>query len=118
MDLVSRIAFGVCFAVAACMAGGQSQPANTAPQTTQPDLAALVKKQFGQTFTLPAKFPTPMITADLDGDGVQDAVIVASSKEPFPDSVEFKYKVSDPYNAYFGMGNPSLTASFTTADPQ
>ena len=118
MKLVSRIASGVCFALAACVAGGQSQPAGTIPQATPPDLAALVKKQFGQTFTLPAKFPTPIITADLDGDGVEDAVIVANSKEPFPDSFEFKYKVSDPYNAYFGMSNPSITASFSTADPQ
>jgi hypothetical protein len=118
MNLASRVISGVCFAMAACIAGGQSQPATTAPQTTPADLAAVVKKQFGPTFTLPAKFPTPIITTDLDGDGVEDVVIVANSSEPFPDSVEFKYKVSDPYNAYFGMGNPSLTASFSTADSQ
>jgi hypothetical protein len=100
------------------MAAGQGQPAATPPQSTLPDLAALVKQQFGPTFTLPGKFPTPLITADFDGDGVEDVAIVATSTEPFPDSVAFKYKVSDPYSAYFGMSNPATAASFSTADPQ
>jgi len=102
--------------VAVCIAGGQSQPP-AAPQAGTPDLASLVKQQFGSTFTLPGKFPTPLITADFDGDGVEDAVIVANSSEPFPDSYAFKYKVIDPYNAYFGMGNPKISSSFSTADP-
>lgn len=117
MNFAGRVLSGVCFVLAACLAGSQSQPATTSQQVP-PDLAALVKKQFGSTFTLPPKFPTPMITADLDGDGVEDAVIVATSSEPFPDSFEFKYQVSDPYNAYFGMGNPTITAGFNSVDPQ
>ncbi len=106
------------FALVVCIAAGQSQPAPATPQAPQPDLAALVKQQFGPTFSFPAKFPTPLITADFDGDGVEDAVIVAASSEPFPDSVAFKYKVTDPYDAYFGMGNPALNATFNTNDPQ
>lgn len=117
MNLAGRVLSGVCFALAACLAGGQSQPATASPQVP-PDLAAMVKKQFGPTFTLPEKFPTPIITADLDGDGVEDAVIVASSSEPFPDSFEFKYQVSDPYDAYFGLGDPTIASKFSTADPQ
>lgn len=117
MNFAGRVVSGVCLALAACLAGSQSPPA-TASQQSPPDLAALVKKQFGSTFTLPPKFATPMITADLDGDGVEDAVIVATSSEPFPDSFEFKYQVSDPYNAYFGMGNPTITAGFSPIDPQ
>ena len=58
-----------------------------------------------------------MITADFDGDGVEDAAIVASSKDPLPDSYEFKYAVADPYNAFFGFGDPRLTASFGHNDP-
>ena len=65
-------------------------PAATTIDLTQ--LAALVKQQFGDTFTLPAKFPTPLITADFDGDGVQDIAIVANSKDPLPDSYAFKYE--------------------------
>src|SRR5215469_3952069 len=118
MDGMSKFALCVCFALATCIAGGQSQPAATSPPAATPDLAALVKQQFGDTFTVPAKFPTPLITADFDGDGVEDAVIVASSKEPFPDSYSFKYTVVDPYNAYFGMGNPAVSSQFGTVDPK
>ncbi len=48
---------------------------------------------------------------------MEDAVIVANSTEPLTDSAVFKYKISDPYNAYFGTGDPAVTASFRAADP-
>ena len=108
----------------ACVAAAQSpqtspQPAAVASasgiDTTQ--LAAIVKQQFGDTFTIPAKFPTPVITADFDSDGVEDIAIVANSKDPLPDSYAFKYEVADPYHAYFGFGNPKLTSTFR-ADPE
>ncbi len=110
--------------LAACVAAAQS------PQTSPPtattalspaaditQLAALVKQQFGDTFTIPAKFPTPAITSDFDGDGVEDIAIVANSKDPLPDSFAFKYEVADPYHAYFGFGNPKLMSTFN-ADPE
>lgn len=118
MNGMNRVALCLCFAFAACIAGGQSQPAQTPPPPATPDVAALVKQQFGATFTVPAKFPTVVITADFDGDGVEDAAIVATSSEPFPDSYSFKYTVVDPYNAYFGMGNPAVSSKFSTSDPQ
>jgi hypothetical protein len=99
--------------LATCMAGGQSQSAPPADA----QLAALVKQQFGSTFTLPEKFPTPLIVADFDGDGVEDIAIVAGSKEPIPDSLEFKYQVFDPYNAYFGLENPAISSTFSATDP-
>ena len=99
---------------------GQSQPpVPTAPQSAPGvDLAALVKQQFGATFTLPQGYVTPLITADFDGDGVEDVAIVADSKEPLPDSFSFKYTVADPYNSYFGFGNPAVTSNFNTSDPR
>lgn len=110
--------------MAACVAAAQSpqtspQLATAAPSSTMDtaQIAALVKQQFGDTFTLPAKFPTPLITADFDGDGVEDVAIVANSKDPMPDSYAFKYDVADPYHAYFGFGNPKYTASLN-ADPE
>jgi|ERR1041385_881832 protein-disulfide isomerase len=109
--------------LAACVAAAQSpqtsQPGATpaAPGTDAAQLAALVKQQFGETFTLPAKFPTPIITADFDGDGVEDVAIVANSKDPLPDSYAFKYEVADPYHAYFGFGNPKISSTFR-ADPE
>jgi hypothetical protein len=117
MPSMSRVSFWLCLAVATCIAAEQGQQSAISPQSTPPDLAALVKQQFGAAFALPAKFPTPLITADFDGDGVEDAAIVATSTEPFPDSFAFKYQVADPYNAYFGMGNPAMSAKFGTADP-
>jgi hypothetical protein len=95
-------------------ASSAATPADNNIDPTQ--LAALVKKQFGDTFKIPEKFSTPMIIADFNGDGILDIAIVANSKEPFPDSYNFKYQVGDPYHAYFGFGNPQMTSAFS-ADP-
>jgi len=110
--------------LAACVAAAQSPQTGPPPAAATPassvdiaQIAALVKQQFGDTFTLPAKFPTPLITADFDGDGVEDVAIVANSKDPMPDSYAFKYEVADPYHAYFGFGNPKYTSSFRV-DPE
>ena len=104
--------------LAACITAAQQPPASqpavaaNASAVDTDKLAAIVKQQFGETFTLPAKFPTPLITADFDGDGVEDVAIVANSKDPLPDSYAFKYEVADPYHAYFGFGDPRLSSTF------
>ena len=110
--------------LAACVAAAQSPQTSPPPAVATPapgadtaQIAAIVKQQFGDTFAIPAKFPTPLITADFDGDGVEDVAIVANSKDPLPDSYAFKYEVADPYHAYFGFGNPKYTSSFR-ADPE
>ncbi len=104
------------FFTAACLASARPTPTSLA-EAAKADLAAVVKQQFGDTFAVKTAFPTPLIVADFDGDGVEDAAIVATSSEPFPDSYAFKYKVVDPYNSYFGFGNPAETASLSTDDP-
>ncbi|HWZ43405.1 MAG TPA: hypothetical protein VNW97_07995 [Candidatus Saccharimonadales bacterium] len=110
---------GLATAMFLGMVWAQSQPAAKAPSPSpNEELTALVQKQFGKTFTLPAGFPTPLITADFDGDGVEDVAIVAFSKEPIPDSFEYKYRVVDPFNGFFGMGDPSITTAFSTSDPK
>jgi hypothetical protein len=115
---------GMVLFLAACFAAGQSsqapQAAPPAVPTATPasldaaQLEALIKQQFGPTFTLAEKF-SPLV-ADFDGDGVEDVAIVANSKDPLPDSFSFKYEVADPYNAYFGMSNPRFTSGFRS-DP-
>ncbi len=100
--------------LAVCLAGAQQNSSKTADSDSLP---SLVKRQFGSTFSVSGNIQPPLITADLNGDGVEDAVIVADSKEPLPDSYEFKYVVADPYNSYFGFGNPRITSTFGQSDP-
>jgi hypothetical protein len=74
-----------------------------------------VQAQFGNQFTL-----LPEIGAkfgDLDGDGVEDAVIAARCKNPLLDEAEHNYTVMDPYYTYFGYGDPKLTTTFREGDP-
>lgn len=116
MVSLSRVLASISLVLAASLSIGQS-PSAPSPSAAV-DLATVVKQQFGATFTLPKEYPTPLITADFDGDGIEDVAIVADSKEPMPDSYEFKYTVVDPYNSYFGFGNPAVTSSFNTSDPK
>src|ERR1700681_1206477 len=115
MKLMGKVIF-----LAAALVAAQSSPATNpaADNDETAQLAALVKQQFGPTFKLPPKFPTPLITGDFDGDGVEDVAIVADSKEPIPDSYAFKYELADPYGAYFGFGNPAISATFNATDPR
>ncbi len=74
-----------------------------------------VHKAFGNQFTL-----IPEIGAtfgDLDGDGVQDAVIAARCKNPLLDEAEHDYTVIDPYYTFYGYGDPKMTTTFTEGDP-
>ncbi len=73
--------------------------------------AAQIAKPFGPGFKLVPKFP--VLVADLDGDGAEDAVVVATGETPLLDEAEYGYKVVDPYNAYFGFGDPKVTSQFT-----
>jgi len=110
-------------------------PKGQAEDHLQPpaDLADVVKKQFGSCFELatersavkvkylhPQTGGLPWVTflaADLDGDGVEDAVIVARCKTPITDEVSHNYKVIDPYYTNYGYGNPRITTQFNAADP-
>lgn len=110
-------------------------PKGEAQDNTQSpaDLAKLVREQFGACFEIagepsaikvnylhPPKETSPWATflvADLDGDGVEDAIIVARCKTPLVGEVEHNYKVIDPYYTNYGYGNPKITAQFNTADP-
>lgn len=99
-----------------------------------PELAELVKKQFGPDFTIVTESPmakiagsqlldrTPpkwkmLFTGDFDGDGVEDAVIVARNNNAVIGASAYGYKVFDAYNGHFGYGNPEVTASFNANDP-
>ena len=115
-------------------AGSESPTNAVAPAAPQvpADLQTVVKKQFGAGFTV-AMTPgnivmthithegdtpwAPLLTGDLDGDGVEDAVILARGKDPLGGASQFDYKVQDPMNSFFGWGNPKVTSTFSTTDP-
>lgn len=103
-----------------CLGAAQSpsapQAASSAPPVKMENVSALVKQQFGSNFKIPDKFPTVLIAADFDGDGVEDVAIVADSRDPMTDSYDYKYSVSDPYYSYFGYGNPVNTVGFGRSD--
>jgi len=71
-------------------------------------------KQFGPEFKLTKAFQP--LFGDLNGDGEEDAVVVASGS-PLGGQEEFQYKTVDPYNSYFGWGDPNVTATFESAHP-
>jgi|SRR5580658_743654 hypothetical protein len=74
-----------------------------------------VQQQFGNQFTiLPDIEPA---FGDLDGDGVEDLVIAARCKNPMLDQAEHNYTVMDPYNEFFGYGDPRMTTTFSEGDP-
>ncbi len=121
------------------MTSAQSQPAAAASSQRAgisveipADVAKIVAQQFGAKFKIVDKAPgpvlkmskddevppwTPLLIADLDGDGVADAVIVVRCKNPLLDAMQFNYKVADPYDAYFGYGDPKVTLQFGALDP-
>ena len=73
-----------------------------------------VQKQFGSTCSLIGIDP---LIADLDNDGVEDIVIPARCTNPMMDQVENSFVVVDPYNSFFGYGNPKITTQFASEDP-
>src|SRR5882724_8662170 len=94
-------------------AQSESQPE---PKAKAESIVTIVKQQFGSTFSVTTTMAVSFIVSDFDADGVEDVAIVADSKDPLPDSYDFKYEVSDPYNSYFGYGNPRVTAAFNSSE--
>jgi hypothetical protein len=84
-------------------------PSPTAASLADPE--AYLASHFGPSFKLDPKVP-PMF-GDLDGDGNEDLVLVGRSSTPLLSQELFGFKVADPYDAYFGTGNPRITSQFT-----
>jgi hypothetical protein len=74
-----------------------------------------VQKEFGSSCALVG---IPPLTADLNGDGVEDVVIPARCKNPMSDQSENNFVVIDPYYSFFGYGNPKVTTQFSTDVPE
>jgi hypothetical protein len=90
--------------------------APVASNPVAPDTAAerpdpvKIAQQFGPLFQ--AVKNSPVLLGDLDGDGAEDAVIVATAENPLIDAEKFQFKVFDPLSASFGFSNPRETSQF------
>ena len=85
--------------------------AQSAPPAALADPAAYAASQFGASFKLDPNIP-PMF-GDLDGDGKEDLILVGTSSTPLMSKELFNFKVEDPYDSYFGTGDPRITSQFT-----
>ncbi len=111
-----RYFFCVCLLLLSLCAAAQQDPPAQHPAVPDPALAELVTRQFGPGYQLlPAFAP---LEADFDGDGVADLALAAHTGNPLTNAVEHNYKVIDPYNAFFGYGNPKVTEGFNAHDPR
>jgi hypothetical protein len=102
----------LCLLSASFLLAQPAPPPAAPPLADQlPDEAAYVARQFGPTFTVDRKV-APMF-GDLDGDGNEDLVLVATSPTPLLSQELLGFKVEDPYNAYFGTADVRITSQFT-----
>ena len=105
----SILAVVLCLAISA-FAQQPAPPAPAAPTDAQP----MITREFGKSFTVAPGF-APMF-GDIDSDGQEDAVVVVTSPTPLIDEIEFKYRAIDPYNSYWGWGNPRETVQFSATN--
>ncbi|HEY1272297.1 MAG TPA: hypothetical protein VGF08_09950 [Terriglobales bacterium] len=96
------------------LAGFAQQPVPDKPTQTLDN--EFVQMQFGAEFTLAPQFP--VLVADFDRDNVEDVAIVARAKNPLVDEGEHGYRVLDPYDDFFGVGDPKITSQFGAEDPE
>jgi hypothetical protein len=87
-----------------------AKPTPLDPKVEQ-ELAAIVTKQFGTEFELFPSSPSPLLTGDLDGDGIEDAIIIVRSQHPLTQAGLYSFKAVSPQEDYFGFGDPKIALS-------
>jgi len=75
-----------------------------------------VHQQFGDSCSLDPQMK-PLL-ADLNGDSVEDIVMVARCTNPLIDQDEKNFRVIDPMNSFYGYGDPKITSGFGQQDPR
>jgi hypothetical protein len=121
-------------AVFACCGFAQASGTTSGATSGTTDYQATVKTQFGADFEVVTSAPwskiggavieerrnipwTPILTGDLDGDGIEDAIIIARNKNALIGSEAYGYKVEDPFHERYGWGKPQITGEFNVQDP-
>jgi hypothetical protein len=103
------------YAVVLLTAGLSLSTISVALQSAEPTVnTEFIQKQFG---TNCKSVGMASLKADLDGDGIEDIVIPARCTNPMMDQAERHYVVVDPYNGFFGYGNPRITTQFASENP-
>lgn len=97
----------------ACASAQNASPSTKSTSKVDDDF---VHEQFGSTCSVDPNF-APM-TGDLNGDGVEDIVIIGRCKNALIDQDEKNYKVIDPMNSFYGYGNPKITSTMGQQDPR
>jgi hypothetical protein len=105
-----RFAF-VVLAAGTCLSAVTQAQRNSEPTVDN----AFVEQEFGSNCKL---IGMPSLRGDFDGDGVEDIVIPAHCTSPLMNQVQNDYVVVDPYDSFFGYGNPKITTAFVADDPQ
>lgn len=102
--------------------------------------AAVAQKKAPPPPPAPAKSPSPAVTdefihnqfgdncsliagprqfvGDLDGDGIEDLLVVAKCKDPMQDRDEYGFLVADPYDTFMGFGDVKVTSTFASDVPE
>ncbi len=93
--------------------GAPALPARSQVMTPA-EAQTYVTTQFGGAFKLLPGFPP--LAGDLDGDTSEDLVLVATAKDPLLDETQYHYKTIDPYNSFFGFGDPQVTMRFVSQE--
>jgi hypothetical protein len=106
----SRIVLLLALTCVSVFAVAQQPASATVPPAGNP-FQATITSNFGDGFTFDAKF-TPL-TGDFDSDGTEDIALVVFGKDPMANSNEKNFRVADPYDAYFGFGDPKVTTKFS-----
>ena len=106
------LAAALCMMVVPALAQKPASDSSSPSKNIDQDF---VHQQFGDQFTYIASVGAAF--GDLDDDGIEDVVIAARCKNPMLDQSEHNFTVIDPYNAYFGYGNPQVPTAFSEGDP-
>jgi hypothetical protein len=100
----------------------QNAPASTSshsvatPVANSPVDNTFVHQQFGDTCSLETQWAP--VTADLNGDGIEDIVMVARCSNPLIEQDDKNYKVIDPMDSFYGYGNTKVTTEIGQNDPR
>ena len=104
----------VLFAAGALHSFASAQQTPAVQSMAASEAQQICAREFGEQFKLDPKFAP--ITADLDGDGQEDLVLVATAKNPLSGEMDYHYRAIDPYDGYFGWSNAKDTLQFSATN--